>query len=135
MVEKMILEVELGYDLEVENEVCVVIGKLELDVKVIFLKDVKEEEGCNLNKNCLICIIIVFVLFLVFIIIKLSNNWVVLVFYLVVYVLIGGDIVKWVVMNIFCGEVFDENFLMFVVMIGVFFIGEYFEVVVVMLFY
>lgn len=38
-------------------------------------------------------------------------------------------------MNIFCGEVFDENFLMFVVMIGVFFIGEYFEVVVVMLFY
>jgi len=45
MAEKMTLEVESGHDLEVENEARAVIGKLEPDVKVISLKDVKEEEG------------------------------------------------------------------------------------------
>ncbi|MCD4925978.1 cadmium-translocating P-type ATPase, partial [Enterococcus faecalis] len=55
--------------------------------------------------------------------------------YLVVYVLIGGDIVKRAVTNIFRGEVFDENFLMSVATIGAFFIGEYPEAVAVMLFY
>ena len=44
MAEKMTLEVESGHDLEVENEARAVIGKLEPDVKVISLKDVKEEE-------------------------------------------------------------------------------------------
>ena len=63
MAEKMTLEVESGHDLEVENEARAVIGKLESDVKVISLKDVKEEEGRNPNKNRLIRIIIAFVLF------------------------------------------------------------------------
>ena len=135
MAEKMTLEVESGHDLEVENEARAVIGKLEPDVKVISLKDVKEEEGRNPNKNRLIRIIIAFVLFLALIIIKPSNNWVALASYLVVYVLIGGDIVKRAVTNIFRGEVFDENFLMSVATIGAFFIGEYPEAVAVMLFY
>lgn len=135
MAEKMTLEVELGHDLEVENEARAVIGKLEPDVKVISLKDVKEEEGRNPNNNRLIRIIIAFVLFLALIIIKPSNNWVALASYLVVYVLIGGDIVKRAVTNIFRGEVFDENFLMSVATIGAFFIGEYPEAVAVMLFY
>ncbi|EGO5053871.1 heavy metal translocating P-type ATPase [Enterococcus faecalis] len=135
MAEKMTLEVESGHDLEVENEARAVIGKLEPDVKVISLKDVKEEEGRNPNKNRLIHIIIAFVLFLALIIIKPSNNWVALASYLVVYVLIGGDIVKRAVTNIFRGEVFDENFLMSVATIGAFFIGEYPEAVAVMLFY
>ncbi|EIR3901157.1 cadmium-translocating P-type ATPase [Enterococcus faecalis] len=87
------------------------------------------------NKNRLIRIIIAFVLFLALIIIKPSNNWVALASYLVVYVLIGGDIVKRAVTNIFRGEVFDENFLMSVATIGAFFIGEYPEAVAVMLFY
>lgn len=135
MAEKMTLEVESGHDLEVENEARAVIGKLEPDVKVISLKDVKEEEGRNPNKNRLIHIIIAFVLFLALIIIKPSNNWVALASYLVVYVLIGGDIVKRAVTNIFRGEVFDENFLMSVATIGAFFIWEYPEAVAVMLFY
>ncbi|MDU3711828.1 MAG: heavy metal translocating P-type ATPase, partial [Enterococcus faecalis] len=135
MAEKMTLEVESGHDLEVENEARAVIGKLEPDVKVISLKDVKEEEGRNPNNNRLIRIIIAFVLFLALIIIKPSNNWVALASYLVVYVLIGGDIVKRAVTNIFRGEVFDENFLMSVATIGAFFIGEYPEAVAVMLFY
>lgn len=134
MAEKMTLEVESGHDLEVENEARAVIGKLEPDVKVISLKDVKEERR-NPNKNRLIRIIIAFVLFLALIIIKPSNNWVALASYLVVYVLIGGDIVKRAVTNIFHGEVFDENFLMSVATIGAFFIGEYPEAVAVMLFY
>lgn len=104
MAEKMTLEVESGHDLEVENEARAMIGKLEPDVKVISLKDVKEEEGRNPNKNRLIRIIIAFVLFLALIIIKPSNNWVALASYLVVYVLIGGDIVKRAVTNIFRGK-------------------------------
>ena len=103
MAEKMTLEVESGHDLEVENEARAVIGKLEPDVKVISLKDVKEEEGRNPNKNRLIRIIIAFVLFLALIIIKPSNK-LLLASYLVVYVLIGGDIVKRAVTNIFVGK-------------------------------
>ena len=135
MAEKMTLEVESGHDLEVENEARAVIGKLEPDVKVISLKDVKEEEGRNPNKNRLIRIIIAFVLFLALIIIKPSNNWVALASYLVVYVLIGGDIVKRAVTNIFRGEVFDENFLMTVATLGAFAIGNHPEGVAVMIFY
>lgn len=55
--------------------------------------------------------------------------------FIVSYLLIGGEVVFWVFRNILRGKVFDENFLMIIVIIGVFIVGEYFEVVVVMLFY
>ncbi|KAF1291863.1 heavy metal translocating P-type ATPase [Candidatus Enterococcus leclercqii] len=55
--------------------------------------------------------------------------------YVVVYALIGGDIVKNAVMNIFHGEVFDENFLMTVATIGALAIGEFPEAVAVMFLY
>lgn len=55
--------------------------------------------------------------------------------YLVPYVIIGWDIAYAAVRNILKGQVFDENFLMFIATIGAFVIGEYMEAVAVMLFY
>ena len=55
--------------------------------------------------------------------------------YVIVYAVIGGDIVKKAVVNIGHGQVFDENFLMCAATFGAFGIGEYSEAVAVMLFY
>ncbi|MBF7096032.1 cadmium-translocating P-type ATPase [Alkalibacter sp. M17DMB] len=55
--------------------------------------------------------------------------------FLIAYGLIGYDVVKTAVKNILRGEVFDENFLMFIATVGAFFLGEYIEAVAVMLFY
>ncbi len=57
------------------------------------------------------------------------------VLYLIPYVIIGYDILRKAVINIFHGQVFDENFLMTVATIGAFFTGEYSEGTAVMLFY
>lgn len=57
------------------------------------------------------------------------------VLFILSYFIIGGEVVLKVVNNIYWGKVFDENFLMMIVIMGVFVIGEYFEVVVVMIFY
>lgn len=55
--------------------------------------------------------------------------------YLISYIFIGGDIALRAIKNIFKGEIFDENFLMFIATIGAFSIGEYPESIFVMLFY
>ena len=58
-----------------------------------------------------------------------------LVFLIVSYIILGGDVVWQAVRNISKGRVFDEHFLMSVSTIGAFVIGEYPEAVAVMLFY
>lgn len=55
--------------------------------------------------------------------------------FLVVYLIIGWDIVFKAVRGIINGQVFDENFLMTVATFGAFGVGEYSEAVAVMLFY
>lgn len=55
--------------------------------------------------------------------------------YVVVYAVVGYDVVWRAVKNIARGKVLDENFLMCVATIGAFIIGEYLEAVAVMLFY
>ena len=62
------------------------------------------------------------------------GNWV-LVFFLLAYAVVGGDVVKKAVTNISRGQIFDENFLMLIATVGAFFVGEYPEAVAVMLFY
>ena len=62
------------------------------------------------------------------------ENWV-LIFFLLAYVVVGGDVVKKAVTNITRGQIFDENFLMLIATVGAFFVGEYPEAVAVMLFY
>ena len=59
----------------------------------------------------------------------------VLIFYLLAYGVVGGDVVKKAVTNITRGQIFDENFLMLIATVGAFFVGEYPEAVAVMLFY
>ena len=58
-----------------------------------------------------------------------------LLLFLIPYIIIGWDIVYKAVRNIFHGQVFDENFLMFIATVGAFIVGEYSEGVAVMLFY
>lgn len=58
-----------------------------------------------------------------------------LLLFLIPYIIIGWDIVYKAVRNIFHGQVFDENFLMFIATVGAFVVGEYSEGVAVMLFY
>lgn len=58
-----------------------------------------------------------------------------LLFFAIAYLLIGWDVLRTAVRNIRHGQVFDENFLMFIATIGAFLIGEYPEAVAVMLFY
>ena len=59
----------------------------------------------------------------------------VLIFYLLAYGVVGGDVVKKAITNITSGQIFVENFLMLIATVGAFFVGEYPEAVAVMLFY
>lgn len=66
---------------------------------------------------------------------SLNNEWLQIALFIISYIIVGGDVVKRAVKNIFKGQVFDEKFLMSIATIGAFFIGEYPEGVAVMLFY
>lgn len=69
------------------------------------------------------------------------SGWIQLALYLVVYLIIGGDILKKAWKGILNGRVFDENFLMAVATVGAFALaiyeksGDYLEAIAVMLFY
>ena len=69
------------------------------------------------------------------VLLNLNNEWLQIALFIISYIIVGGDVVKRAVINIFKGQVFDENFLMSIATIGAFFIGEYPEGVAVMLFY
>ena len=69
------------------------------------------------------------------ILLSLNNEWLQIALFIISYIIVGEDVVKRAVKNIFKGQVFDENFLMSIATIGAFFIGEYPEGVAVMLFY
>lgn len=68
-------------------------------------------------------------------------GWLNLSLYLIVYLIIGGDILKKAWRGIVNGQVFDENFLMAVATVGAFALaiyersGDYLEAIAVMLFY
>lgn len=69
------------------------------------------------------------------------GGWVRLALYLLVYLIIGYDILKKAILGIVHGRVFDENFLMAVATVGAFALalyeksGDYLEAIAVMLFY
>lgn len=86
-------------------------------------------------KKRAIKIVLSLILFLVAILIKFNNIWINNSIFIVSYIIVGFDIVKKAIRNIFRGKVFDENFLMTVATIGAFGIGEFPEAVAVMLFY
>ncbi len=80
-------------------------------------------------------IIISAILFVLALVIPFSNEWINNGLFIISYLVVGCEILKKAVRNIFRGKVFDENFLMAVATIGAFAIGEFPESVAVMLFY
>ncbi|MCI9272841.1 MAG: cadmium-translocating P-type ATPase [Clostridiales bacterium] len=86
------------------------------------------------QRTNLIRIICAAILFLAVILLPLQGVFRLAAF-LTVYAVIGWDIVWKAIRNILRGKVFDENFLMAVASIGAFFVGDYPEGVVVLLFY
>ena len=86
-------------------------------------------------KKDLIKIIIALILFLIAIIINFNNELTNNTIFVISYIIVGIEIIKKAIKNIFRGKVFDENFLMTVATIGAFAIGEFPEAVAVMLFY
>ena len=80
-------------------------------------------------------IIVALILYLIGIIVKFQNEWMNNSIFIISYIIVGYEILKKAIRNIFKGKVFDENFLMSVATLGAFGIGEYPEAVAVMLFY
>lgn len=110
------------------NKIIKIIKSLEPDVKI-------EEENIKKEKiNIPWRLVMGTILFSVAIINNFSFS-IELVLFSISYILIGGDIVLRAVKNIFRGQVFDENFLMFVATVGAFLIQQFPEAVAVMLFY
>lgn len=90
------------------------------------------QEG--LDKNNVLMVVAGTIIFIIVSIFKFSN-YVELIMYIGSYILIGGDVALRALRNIFKGEIFDENFLMFIATVGAFSIGDFPEAVFVMLFY
>lgn len=88
-----------------------------------------------MNKKQLVKIIIALILFITAICVKFNNELINKIFFIASYIIVGIEVLKEAVENIFKGEFFDENFLMTVATIGAFVIGEWPEAVCVMLFY
>lgn len=80
-------------------------------------------------------IIISFIFYILALVIKFPAEWMKLTVFIISYLIIGFEILKKAIRNIFRGKVIDENFLMAIATIGAFAIGEYSEAVAVMLFY
>ena len=75
-------------------------------------------------KKDLIKIIIALILFLIAIIINFNNELINNTIFVISYIIVGIEIIKKAIRNIFRGKVFDENFLMTVATIGAFTIGD-----------
>lgn len=80
-------------------------------------------------------IIISLALFIVSIIIDFNNESINNIILVIAYLVVGLEIIKKAIRNIFRGKLFDENFLMSIATIGAFAIGEFSEAVAVMVFY
>ncbi|WRS27571.1 heavy metal translocating P-type ATPase [Oscillospiraceae bacterium MB08-C2-2] len=87
------------------------------------------------NKKWMLRILIGAAIFAAALIVNPENQIIRLIFFLISYLIVGGEIVWLAIRNILRGQVFDENFLMSIATVGAFIIGEYPEGVAVMLFY
>lgn len=86
-------------------------------------------------KKRTIKILISFILFVIAFVIPFYNIWINNCLYIISYLVVGLNIIRKALRNIFRGKVFDENFLMTLATVGAFAIGEFPEAVAVMLFY
>ncbi len=129
-------------DKENESKMKQTVKKVEPEVKVMTKKAPHEHSHDHSHShehgehegNPLIKIIGVFLGMVVLHFVHVSAP-LTFVLYLLLYLIIGYDIVWSALRNLFQGAIFDENFLMAVATIGAFAIKQYPEAVAVMLFY
>ena len=86
-------------------------------------------------KKDVIKIVVALILFLLAMLIDFPNEWINNCIFILSYIIVGFEVLRKAVRNIFRGKVFDENFLMAIATLGAFAIGEFPEAVAVMLFY
>ena len=87
------------------------------------------------NEEEIIKILTSLVLLLIALLVPIDNQIIKITIYVIAYLVVGFEVLKEAIENIFKGKVFDENFLMAIATIGAFAIGEYPESVTVMLLY
>lgn len=132
---KLTIDAEEDYLATIEQETKKVVKELEPNVKVTEIdKEKVSEHGNEKERNTLFRILFSLAGIALLLLFDF-NEPIRLIGYLLIYLLIGYDVVKKAVMNIVKGKIFDENFLMSVATIGAMLIGEYPEAVAVMLFY
>ncbi|MCD4894205.1 cadmium-translocating P-type ATPase [Enterococcus faecium] len=132
---KLTIDAEEDHLATIEQETKKVVKELEPDVKVTEIdKEKVSEDGNEKERNTLFRILFSLAGIALLLLFDF-NEPIRLIGYLLIYLLIGYDVVKKAVMNIVKGQIFDENFLMSVATIGAMLIGEYPEAVAVMLFY
>ncbi len=122
--------------LPVLQEIC---SSIEEGVEVRKREDEKEKTDLKDIfpewKKELMCIGTGFLVLIAAIIAQKISTEVSVFIYVAGYLMLGWNVVKTAVKNLFKGQVFDENFLMSIATIGAFIIGEYTEALGVMLFY
>ncbi|NTK42380.1 cadmium-translocating P-type ATPase [Enterococcus faecium] len=132
---RLTIDAEEDHLATIEQETKKVVKELEPDVKVTEIdKEKVSEHGNEKERNTLFRILFSLAGIALLLLFDF-NEPIRLIGYLLIYLLIGYDVVKKAVMNIVKGKIFDENFLMSVATIGAMLIGEYPEAVAVMLFY
>lgn len=132
---KLTIDAEEDHLATIEQEIKKIVKELEPDVKVTEIdKEKVSEHGNEKERNTLFRILFSLAGIALLLLFDF-NEPIRLIGYLLIYLLIGYDVVKKAVMNIVKGKIFDENFLMSVATIGAMLIGEYPEAVAVMLFY
>lgn len=132
---KLTIDAEEDHLATIEQETKKVVKELEPDVKVTEIDKEKVSEHGNEKKRNALFRILFSLAGIALLLLFDFNEPIRLIGYLLIYLLIGYDVVKKAVMNIVKGKIFDENFLMSVATIGAMLIGEYPEAVAVMLFY
>lgn len=121
----------------IENETKRVIKEVEPDVSMKEITKKKQEvqgEKDDQEKRALLRIILSAIGLLILFLWSPAEP-IKFIGFLLIYLVIGFDIIKRAVGNIIKGQIFDENFLMAIATIGAMLIGEYPEAVAVMLFY
>ncbi len=86
-------------------------------------------------KKDIIQFMIALVLYIIALAANFNNAIINNVLFIIVYIIVGIEVLKEAIENIIKGELFDENFLMTIATIGAFAIGEFPEAAAVMLFY
>lgn len=132
---KLTIDAEEDHLATIEQETKKVVKELEPDVKVTEIDKEKVSEHRNEKERNTLFRILFSLAGIALLLLFDFNEPIRLIGYLLIYLLIGYDVVKKAVMNIVKGKIFDENFLMSVATIGAMLIGEYPEAVAVMLFY